>query len=168
MHGLARSLPFAAALALCALLLAPGCTRHQFRERADKDVEGVITQKNIFPDWQVKKDWHAYPDPRARFADRSNPDRPPYPPDDYAARLLSPNPQRPTKKSGVGREDGTGYLSLLEKWDAENRGADGAPANPPPGTAAGVGVGGEWPGPVVKAKGERPAGSKDANKAQPA
>ena len=114
------------------LVAGPGCTRHYFRQRADKDVEGIITQKNIFPDWQVRN-WHVYPDARARFASPSNPDRPPYPPDDYAARLLSPNPQRPTKKSGVGRTDGEGYLSLLEKWDAENRAWD--PLPPARGTA---------------------------------
>jgi hypothetical protein len=141
MHGSPRCLIALPAVAL--LVLAPGCTRHQFRERADKDVEGIITQKNVYPDWQVKN-WHVYPDPRARFADTSSPDRPPYPPDDPAARALAPNPQRPTKKSGVGRVDGTGYVALLEQWDAENRGSDpvpparGAaplPATLPPGNA---------------------------------
>lgn len=126
MHGSARCLPLFAAVAVAALVTAPGCSRHHARQRADKDVEGVITQKNVFPDWQVKN-WHAYPDPRARFADGSNPDRPPYPPDDPAARLLSPNPQKPTKKSGVGRTDGTGYQALLEQWDAENRANDPTP-----------------------------------------
>ncbi len=126
MHGSARCLPLFAVIAASALVVTPGCSRHHFRERADKDVEGVISQKNVFPDWQVKN-WHVYPDPRARFADASNPDRPPYPPDDPAARLLSPNPQRPTKKSGVGRTDGTGYISMLEQWDAENRAGDPTP-----------------------------------------
>lgn len=130
MHGSARILPFAAGVALLALVFGPGCARYNYRERADKDVAGVITQKNVFPDWQIGKDWHAYPHPEARFADRTNPDRPPFPPDDYAARLLSPNPQRPTKKSGVGRQEGTGYLSRLEQWDAENRAADGATTLP--------------------------------------
>jgi hypothetical protein len=123
MHGSARCLPSLAAVSLVALVVAPGCTRHDFRERADRDVEGVITQKNIFPQWQLKN-WHVYPDPRSRFADNTNPDRPPYPPDDFATRLVSPNPQRPTKKSGVGREDGTGYIPLLAQWDAENRAED--------------------------------------------
>jgi hypothetical protein len=128
----ARCLPALAAAALFALLAGPGCTRKHFRERADKDVEGVITQKNVFPDWQVKN-WHAYPDPRARFADQTNPDRPPYPPDDYAARVMSPNPQKPTHRSGVGRVDGTGYVALLENWDAQNRAEE--PPPPARGTA---------------------------------
>lgn len=133
MHGSARCLPFLAGVALLALVFGPGCARYNYRERADKDVTGVVSQKNVFPDWQVKKDWHVYPDPRARFADATNPDRPPYPPDDYAARLLSPNPQRPTKKSGVGRVDGDGYVALLEQWDAENCAGD---PNPPARGAA--------------------------------
>jgi hypothetical protein len=122
-----------ASAALVILLVGPGCTRHHWRERADKDVEGIITQKNIFPDWQVKN-WHVYPDPRSRFADPTNPDRPPYPPDDFAARTLSPNPQKPTKRSGVGRVEGYEYLAKLQQWDAENRAADGV-AQPPVVTA---------------------------------
>lgn len=119
-------------LLLAALVPAVGngCTRHAFRQRADNDVTGVITQKNVFPDWQVKN-WHAYPDPRARFADPSDPDRPPYPPDDYAARILSPNPQHPTKRSGAGRYEGVAYLEYLTRWDAENRAADPAPEDNP-------------------------------------
>ncbi|MFM8274971.1 MAG: TolC family protein [Gemmata sp.] len=139
MHGSARCLPLTAAVALLGLVCAPGCSRFNYRERADKDVAGTISQKNVFPDWHVKKDWHVYPDPRSRFADASNPDRPPYPPDDYAARLLSPNPQRPTKKSGVGRVDGEGYLARLQQWDEENRAEDPAPparGAPPGGTAS--------------------------------
>jgi hypothetical protein len=117
MHGCTRR----TVLILAAILAsAPGCSRKHFRQRADKDVEGIITQKNVFPDWEVRN-FHVYPDPRARFADPSNPDRPPYPPDDYAARMLSPNPQKPGHKSGSGRFEGDGYMRYLEQWDAENR-----------------------------------------------
>jgi hypothetical protein len=112
------------------LLVNVGCSRSFFRQAADKDVEGVITEKNKFPDWDIKS-WHVYPDPRSRFADCNNPDRPPYPPDDYAARVLSPNPQHPTKKDGTGRVDGDGYLQMLEEWNAKNRAED-------PATARGV------------------------------
>ena len=118
MYRMLRPAYFTLLVAL--LAFAPGCSRKHFRQRADKDVAGVITQKNVFPEWEVKN-WHVYPDPRARFADPSNPDRPPYPPDDYAARVLSPNPQRPTKKSGAGRFEGHGYLAVLAEWDAANR-----------------------------------------------
>jgi hypothetical protein len=131
MHGSVR--PLVLAISAVLLLAGPGCSRKFFRERADADAAGVITQKNRFPDWAVKN-WHVYPDPRARFADPFNPDRPPYPPDDYAARVLSPNPQHPHKKSGVGRIDGQGYMHLLEQWDAENRAELAIPARgAPPG-----------------------------------
>ena len=118
MHG--RLLKFAACGFAIALLLSTGCSRKHWRKRADNDVTGVITQKNVFPEWKVQN-WHAYPDPRARFADPSNPDRPPYPPDDYAARVLSPNPQKPGKHAGTGRIEGDGYMQYLSQWDAENR-----------------------------------------------
>src|SRR5262245_56455812 len=127
MHGSARRLILAL---LAAHLAGTGCSRKFFRNQADKDVAGVITQKNRFPAWEVKN-WHVYPDPRARFADPFNPDRPPFPPDDYAARVLSPHPQHPHKKSGVGRVDGDGYLHLLEQWDAENRVQDPVRGAPP-------------------------------------
>lgn len=103
-----------------------GCSRQHYRDRADKDVQGVITQKNVFPDWQVEN-WHVYPDPRARFADPAVPDFPPYPPDDYAAHVLSPNPQHPGR-GGAGRFEGSEYLRQISCWDAQNRYEDAARA----------------------------------------
>src|SRR5260221_6300209 len=107
-----------------------GCTRRFFRERADNDVASILTQKNVFEPWQIEN-WHVYPDGRARFADPTNPDRPPMPPDDPAARALSPNPQKPGK-AGVGLFEGTGYLDLLAAWDTMNR-AEAPTLTPVPG-----------------------------------
>lgn len=45
------------------------------------------------------------------------------PPDDYAASILSPNPQRPGR-NGIQYIEGTGYLDLLRQWDTENRAAE--------------------------------------------
>ncbi len=122
MHGSTQA-PWKRLLTVVAALVATlgGCSRQHFRERTDKDVEGVISQKNIFPDWKVEN-WHVYPDSRARFADApgAHPDFPPYPPDDYAAWVLSPNPQKPGR-GGTGRYEGTGYLCQIEAWDALNR-----------------------------------------------
>lgn len=106
------------------LLGQTGCSREHFRDRADKDVEAVISQKNIFPDWKVEN-WHVYPDSRARFAD-ANPDMadyPPYPPDEYASWLTAPNPQQPGR-GGTGRHEGDGWLKALCAWDAQNRAED--------------------------------------------
>ncbi|MCE9531178.1 MAG: TolC family protein, partial [Planctomycetes bacterium] len=104
---------------LVIVLAGSGCTRKFYRKRTDDDVVGLLTQKNQFPQWGIEA-WHIYPDPRSRFADVSNPDRPPKPPDDLASYLLSPDPQpRGPKKTAL--MEGNGYMPYLEAWDAENR-----------------------------------------------
>jgi len=100
-------------------LIGTGCSRKQFRERADRDVAGLITEKNVVPAWKVEN-WHVYPDERARFADPSKPDFPPYPIDDEAAKQLSPTPQR-SGRAGVARFEGEGYFQQIVAWDAANR-----------------------------------------------
>jgi hypothetical protein len=96
-----------------------GCTRRFFRKAADKEVEQVLTEKNQNPAWAIEKFW-VYPDPRTRFADTTNPDCPPMPPDDPEVARASPNPQKPGK-AGVEFVEGKGYLAVLERWDRENR-----------------------------------------------
>jgi outer membrane protein TolC len=105
-------------LLLCFSGLA-GCTRNFFRKQADTEVADVLAAKDRDPAWAIDQ-YHVYPDPRARFADSTSPDRPPMPPDDLAAHDLSPNPQKPGK-AGVVRVVGEGYLKLLAEWDASNR-----------------------------------------------
>ncbi len=107
------------ALAAGLLLDATGCVRSFYRKAADEEVSEIVAQKDKYPDWAVEN-WHVYPDPRARFADPTNPDHPPKPPDDPASYALSPNPQKPGK-AGVERIEGSGYLHLIAKWDQENR-----------------------------------------------
>jgi hypothetical protein len=110
---------FGLTLAAGLLVHAGGCTRNYFRQDADKEVSEVLAQKDKFPAWQIEN-WHIYADPRARFADNSDPDHPPKPPDDPAAYDMSPNPQR-AGKPGVERIEGSGYLELMAQWDKENR-----------------------------------------------
>jgi Outer membrane efflux protein len=112
---------FCLALALGLLSAAPGCSRRFYRNQADKEAAEVIGEKDQVPAWKLEQ-YHVYPDPHARFADPTNPDRPPMPPDDPAAHDLSPNPQKP-KHVGVAKVEGTGYLELLAAWDKENRAA---------------------------------------------
>jgi hypothetical protein len=109
--GLAVGLACAAAVA--------GCTRKFFRTTADEEVGATLAEKDKYPAWKIEQ-YHVYPDPRARFADPSNPDRPPMPPDDPAAYDLSPCPQKPGK-AGIAYDEGVGYLELLAEWDARNR-----------------------------------------------
>jgi hypothetical protein len=113
----ALHIALAAGLFVCAV----GCTRSFYRKRADNEVSEVLAQKDRYPMWAIMN-WHAYPNPLARFGDPTDPDHPPKPPDDPAAYDLSPNPQHPPK-AGVERVEGTGYLELIAQWDRENRAA---------------------------------------------
>jgi outer membrane protein TolC len=105
-------------LLLAGLVVCAGCTRRFFRENADREVSSVLAEKDT-DGWKIEQ-YHVYADPRARFADISDPDHPPMPPDDPGAQELSPNPQHPDKE-GIGVALGGGYLALLEEWDAANR-----------------------------------------------
>ena len=112
-----RRLSWLAAL----LVVAAGCTRAFFRERADRDVEGLLEEKSIDPRWSVEG-WYVYPDPRARFADFDNADHPKKPPDDPAAAALSPDPQPLRSKFCSGPDqEGTGYLEFIRHCDKYNR-----------------------------------------------
>jgi hypothetical protein len=140
--------------ALAVGLVSTGCSRRAFRERTDRDVEALISQKNVMPQAQVQN-WHVYPDPRARFADPTCPDFPPYPPDDYATKVLTPNPQRPGR-GGVGRVEGDGYLKQLIEWDTQNRTEDDA-NSAVDGQTAPANVRGQIPSPDSSAPPGNPA-----------
>jgi outer membrane protein TolC len=116
---------------LVAAVIPAGCTRRFYRKKTDDQVDSVLTEKNTYPAWGIEQ-WRVYPDPRARFADPSDPDHPPKPCDDLAAEHISPNPQK-AGKAGNGGYEGIGYLDILAGWDEANR---GAPRTAPP---AGVG-----------------------------
>ncbi|MSQ93105.1 MAG: hypothetical protein EXR98_00960 [Gemmataceae bacterium] len=108
------------AVLLAVLLIGVGgCTRMFYRKQADREVSGILREKDIFPEWKIEQ-MHVYADPRSRYADPSDPDHPPMPPDDPAADKLSPHPQRPGK-AGVGEARGTAYLELIKAWDEQNR-----------------------------------------------
>lgn len=124
-----RNLGYLMTLGMVAfLLISAGCTRRFYRTFADRDVEQVLTEKNCCEAWKIEE-WHVYPDRLARFADPTNPDRPPMPYDDPGAKMFAPNPQRPYK-AGVCSFEGVGYVELLRLWDEVNRQA--IAADPPP------------------------------------
>lgn len=101
------------------MLASAGCTRVFFRKQADREVDQILREKEVSPLTKIEN-MHVYPDMRARFADPSNPDHPPMPPDDPLAKWLGPNPQKP-RHDGIGNFEGTGYLDVMAQWDAENR-----------------------------------------------
>ena len=119
-HCLNRSI-LATLLVLGLLMSLSGCTRRFFRRRADAEVDEILCEKDKYPQWKLN-DYYVYPHPLSRFADPTDPDRPPMPPDDPASWDLSPHPQRPLLK-GYGYWQGTGYIELMRRWDAENRAA---------------------------------------------
>ena len=106
-------------LMIPSLVAGPGCTRAFYRKWTDKEVTALHLEKSQDPRWSLDG-YHVLPDARARFADGTKPDRPPMPPDDPAAKALSPNPQKPGK-AGVGLVEGVGYLQMLDEWDVINR-----------------------------------------------
>ncbi|MBI1830288.1 MAG: hypothetical protein HYR84_02420, partial [Planctomycetes bacterium] len=111
------------ALVLVGLFLTlGGCTRSYYRRSADREVNDILAEKDKIPECKIEQ-MHVYPDSRARFADTTNPDHPPMPPDDEAAWKLSPHPQKPGHHAGVAQVWGTGYLDIIKTWDAENRAA---------------------------------------------
>lgn len=79
----------AVALLLCALLLSSaGCSRAWYRRQADIDANKLIREKASHPHWALNNQTFAM-DPRSRYFDGTNPDRPPMPPDDpYSHELM--------------------------------------------------------------------------------
>jgi len=84
---------FGAAPTLLALLLAtqPGCTREFFREWANQDVSEAVFEKSRDPRWRLDT-FSVEPPAMSRFADYSDPEFPPAPPDDVAAEA-GPGPR---------------------------------------------------------------------------
>ena len=100
-------------MALLALGSQTGCGREFFREWANQDVTEAIYEKSRDPRYRLEVySWE--PPALARFADPYDRDRPPAPPDDFAAQSLSPQPQWPDHRLMMPLE-GTGYLKLLDE-----------------------------------------------------
>src|SRR4051812_34491198 len=68
------------------LLSSIGCTRTDYRRRADRQVYGIEQSRMIDWKWQLPER-AVEADPRSRIGDPTNPDRYPIPLDDPAARL---------------------------------------------------------------------------------
>lgn len=59
-----------------------GCTRTFWRGRADREVAYLVAEKSNNPRWALPPGFNLNMDPRSRYYDPTNPDRPPLPPDD--------------------------------------------------------------------------------------
>ncbi|MAQ90708.1 MAG: hypothetical protein CMM03_12710 [Rhodopirellula sp.] len=62
-----------------------GCTRTEYRQSADKQTYQILKEKSQDPRWRIPR-MDITPDPTSRFYDVNDPDTPPLPPDDPAAK----------------------------------------------------------------------------------
>ncbi|MBX3442402.1 MAG: TolC family protein [Planctomyces sp.] len=72
------------ACGLIAAVSLTGCSRQFWRQQADRDVYDAVGERLDDPRWAVPR-VDITPDPRSRFFDPYNPDKPPLPPDDPRA-----------------------------------------------------------------------------------
>lgn len=79
-----RSLAVAALVGLALLAASTGCTREHYRLQADNEAHALIREKSIDPRWGLPN-FNIGMDPRSRYFDPTDPDRPPMPADDPAA-----------------------------------------------------------------------------------
>ncbi|MEM8669076.1 MAG: TolC family protein [Planctomycetota bacterium] len=73
-------------LLLAAVTLALGCSRSTYRIAADQEVYGAIAERNNDPRWMAPK-YDVEIDPRSRYFDPYDPDRPPIPVDDPSSAV---------------------------------------------------------------------------------
>lgn len=112
-------LPVLGAL-LCTVL---GCTRHYYRNFADRDVYRVENERMTDPRWAVPPR-PVEADPRSRIATIHDPDHMPIPPDDPAARAFQVSNGRPFEFHGWDKRGGAPVEDL--RWlDCVPRGPDG-------------------------------------------
>ena len=74
--------------------LTQGCTRHDYRYRADRDVYGIEGERYTDPRWNLPRR-PVEADPRSRIDYRFDADKEPIPPDDDSARLYQVSAGRP-------------------------------------------------------------------------
>src|SRR5688572_21403769 len=86
-----ESMPFAQRVGWWTILLAvgvlcapTGCARRHYRLAADREAYQIVAEKSNDPRWAVPG-FNLNVDPRSRYFDPFNPDRPPMPADDPAS-----------------------------------------------------------------------------------
>lgn len=68
------------AISLLVCIVSSGCSRRDYRRRADADAFALLQEKTEGTPWQLLRDYNVYPTPGSRLADPSNPDFPVLPP----------------------------------------------------------------------------------------
>ncbi|HVJ82948.1 MAG TPA: TolC family protein [Planctomycetia bacterium] len=101
-----------------------GCTRADYRRRADRETYGIVRERFVQPGYDVGR-IRLEPDRSSRLADPYSQDKPPKPPDDPAAALFM---ERMGKIRGALGWEKHGVAPSIEPlgWDQSlARGADG-------------------------------------------
>jgi outer membrane protein TolC len=81
---LAKPLALRFAFLLALWLIGGGCSRNHYHTAADNEAYGLLREKSDDPRWALGQ-YSVYMDPRSRFREIYNEDRPPMPPDDAAS-----------------------------------------------------------------------------------
>jgi hypothetical protein len=71
-------------LLVSVIVAGGGCSRTEHRLQADREAYNVIAERNVDPRWHAP-DYSVEIDPRSRYFDHHDPDRPPMPADDPAS-----------------------------------------------------------------------------------
>ncbi len=98
------------ACAVVAASVATGCSRSRYRVQADREAYSVIEERNVDHRWRAPK-YAIDLDPRSRYFDPYDPDRPPMPRDDPASHQYMRIVDR---KKGWKHWDDNGHRPELE------------------------------------------------------
>ena len=83
-----RLLGLLSVLLMVVVAMSAGCSRKRYRIAADRQVCDIVTEKAALnPKWSPGA-WSVYADPRSRYFDTCDPDKPPMPPDDPVSNLF--------------------------------------------------------------------------------
>ena len=104
-----RTAPLVVSLGLLA-----GCNRTFYREAADLEVRVLVDEKSNDPRWDLQN-FTIEIDPRSRYAELSDRDFPPMPPDDLPERPLVP-------ALGAGEQIGVGRFPsrVIASWGSDH------------------------------------------------
>lgn len=102
-------------LLVCAFLAVSGCTRDQYRCRADRDAYGLLRTRQFDSRW-VLPNRTVEPDATSRMADCHDPDFGPLPPDDPAATCYMRHPYNSHRRVDYWDQIGSASTLENEQW----------------------------------------------------